>query len=201
MTENHNYTHPDPHHDMYSKTIFGFWLFLLTDFVLFGSFFATFAVLAKSPYPSPKAIELFNLDYALVQSFLMLLCAFFSGLGGVAAHRKNKKMTIVFFVVTFFLSAIFMTYEFFDFQRLLQAGYGWNKTGFLSAFYTILATHGVHVIFGLIWIIVLLVPLIKEEIGHESIRRLTCLRMFFQFLNIVWIFIFSIVYFMGRGGI
>lgn len=193
--------HPDPHHNTYSKTVFGFWLFLLTDFVLFGTIFAIYIVLGKNAVVSPQSMSLFDLEYALLQTFFMLLSAFFAGLGGAAVHRKDQKRTLMFFGLTFLFSLLFMAFIYTDFHRLIVSGNDWKKNGLLSAFFTLLATHGIHVLLGLIWIPLLLYPVWKEGIGHESIQRLTCLRMLFQFLNIVWIFIYSFVYFTTRGAV
>lgn len=92
-----------------------------------------------------------------------------------------------------------MYFEYKDFARLIASGASWQRSAFLSAFFTLLATHGLHVILGMIFIPFMLVPVFKQGCGHEDIRRLTCLRMFFQFLNIVWIFVYTIVYFINRG--
>jgi cytochrome o ubiquinol oxidase subunit 3 len=197
--EKHLSSSPDPHHDMYSRTIFGFWLFLLNDFILFGTLFATLIVLGKNPYWAKLPLHLFDIDFATAQSFLMLFTAFFAGLGGASAHQKNKKNTLIFFGLTFFFALLFMYFEILDFKRLIDAGYSWEKNALLSAFFSVIGTHGLHMIIGMLWIVVLLIPVIKEGIQSESIRRLTCLRMFFQFLNIVWIFIYTLVYFLGGG--
>lgn len=194
-----NKKHPDPYHDTYSRTVFGFWLFVLTDFVLFGTIMACYVVLRPNTYGGPSAFELFDHDFALMQTFLMLLAATAAGLGGAAAHRKDRKMTLIFFSLTFLFSLLFMVFEYLDLARLVHAGYNWQKSGFLSAFFTLIGTHGLHVLLGLIFIPFMLVPVFKEGVGHEEVRRLTCLRMFFQFLNIVWIFIYTIVYFINRG--
>ncbi|MCX6990898.1 MAG: cytochrome c oxidase subunit 3 [Chlamydiae bacterium] len=187
----------DTHHDLYSKTVFGFWVYLVTDFVLFGTFFATFAVLHNNTYGGPGAAQLFKLPFALIQTLLLLTAAFLSGLGGAAAHRKNKGATIAFFALTMVLGIIFMGMELNEFSRLIKAGHGWEKSAFLSIFFTLVGTHGLHVLFAILWVIALLIPVIKDGITAESLRRLTCLRMFWQFLNIVWVFIFTFVYFMG----
>ena len=191
--------HPDPHHDLYSRTIFGFWLFLLTDFVLFGTIMACYAVIGQNTFGGPGAMELFNHDFAIVQTMLMLLSAGFAGLGGAAIHRKDRTKTLLFFALTFLFSLLFMVFEWGDFSRLLKAGMTWEKSAFLSVFFTLVGTHGLHVILGLIFLPFMLIPVYKGEIGHDEVRRLTCLRMFFQFLNIVWIFIYTIVYFINRG--
>jgi cytochrome o ubiquinol oxidase subunit 3 len=191
--------YPDPYHGMYARTVFGFWIFLLTDFVLFGVLFACFAVLRESTFGGLGAKELFDIDFAIMQSCILLLCSFLSGLAGAAAHRRNKNHVIIFFTLTFLLGLLFMGYEFADFARLIQSGNSWKRSAFLSSFFTLLGTHGIHVVFGLLWIPVLLYPVVKEGIDQDGIRRISCLRLFWQFLNIVWVFIFAIVYFIGRG--
>lgn len=198
MTRHHT-KHPDPYCDTYSKTIFGFWIFLLTDFVLFGTLLATYIVLAVPSMALAKG--LLDVDYAFYQSLLMLGGSFFAGLGGAYAHRKDAKVTLLHFSLAFVCLLLFMLFELADFQRLFQLGVDWKKNGVFSGFYTITFTHALHVILALIWVPVFLIPVFKEGLNHDSIRRLTCLRMFFQFLNIVWIFIFAIIFLMGQGGV
>lgn len=193
----HHEAYPDGHHDVYSKTIFGFWVYLLTDFMLFATIFATYAVLYKSTYGGPSAKELFYIPFTLVQTLLLLFTSLTSGLGGIFAHRRGKNKTIVFFLITFLLGLAFMWMEYTEFSRLINSGNSWQRSAFLSAFFTLVGTHGLHMIFGLLWIIVLIVPVFKEGITAVSVKRLTCLRMFWQFLNIVWVFIFTIVYLLG----
>jgi cytochrome o ubiquinol oxidase subunit 3 len=196
-----SHDYPDPHHDHYAKTIFGFWLFLLTDFVLFGTLFATYVVLAQTNMPFKISATIINIDYAGIQSFFLLTASFFAGLGGASAHRKNRAQTLIFFGLTFFFASIFTIYEFLDMSRLIHLGYTWQHSGLLSGFYTLIGTHFFHLVLGLIWVIVLLIPVIKEGLTAQSILRLSCLRMFFQFLNIIWVFTFTIVYFLDKGGI
>lgn len=99
---------PDTHSDVYSKTIFGFWLYLLTDFMLFATLFAVYAVLHKNNFGGPKTKDLFDIQYVFVETIVLLICSFVAGLGGASAHRKNKKLTIVLFFITFIFGAIFM---------------------------------------------------------------------------------------------
>lgn len=200
MSDSENATHesyPDVYHDVYSRTVFGFWLYLLTDFILFGTLFATYAVLQGSLYPGPTARDLFSPPFVLVQTLVLLVSSLTAGLGGAYAHRKNKNQTILYFAITFFLGIIFMWMELSEMVRLVKMGYGWEKTGFLSSYFTLIGTHGVHMVFAILWTIVFLVPLFYEKISFVSIRRLTCLKMFWQFLNVVWVFIFSFIYLMG----
>lgn len=186
--------YPDTHHDVYSKTVFGFWMYLLTDFILFGTFFASYVVLREGTYGGPSAKVLFDLKLALIQTLILLICSFTSGLAGVYAHRKNKNGTTGFFILTFLLGIVFTVMQFQEFGRLINSGNSWQRSAFLSAFFTLVGTHIAHILFALLWILVLLLPVIRDGLTSINIRRLTCLRMFWQFLNIVWVFIFTIIY-------
>ena len=190
-------TYPDPHHDPYSRTIFGFWLYLLSDFILFGALFAAYIVLKNATFGGPSTKELFLPSFTLVQTLILLTCSLTAGLAGASAHRKHKFWTIALFGLTFLLGSIFVGMELAEFSRFLSLGHSWHKSAFLSMYFTIIGTHGLHVIFGLLWTLVLLVPVYLEGVSHVSIRRLSCLKMFWQFLNIIWVFIFSFVYLMG----
>jgi cytochrome o ubiquinol oxidase subunit 3 len=182
---------------MYSKTLFGFWLYLFTDFMLFATLFATFVVLSHSTYGGPSGAQLFCLPYTFIQTIALLLASFTIGLGSVAAHRHHRKWTIALFGVTFLLGLVFMGMELSEFSRLIAAGNDWKASAYLSAFFTLIGTHSIHIIFGLLWIIVFIVPVWKHGLTETSVRRLTCLKLFWQFLNVVWIFIFSVVYLLG----
>ncbi len=190
-------SYPDPHHDTYSKTMFGFWLFLLTDFMLFATIFSVYAVLQNSTFGGPSAKDLFSLDHALVQTLVILVSALTVGLGGVYTHRKSKASALGLFTVTFVLGVVFLGMEISEFVRLVNSGDSWHNSAFLSAYFTLVGTHVFHVVFGLLWFIVLLLPAITQGLTDVNIRRLTCLRMFWQFVNIIWVFIFSVVYLLG----
>lgn len=189
----------DTHHDTYARTVFGFWIYILTDFVMFGTFFATYAVLSKNTFGGPSSNELFSLPFSLIQTLVLLTSSFIVGLAGASVHRKNKNATMAFFAVTFLLGIIFVGMQLHEFTRLISVDGSWRRSAFLSAYFTLVGTHGVHMLLALLWVIVLIVPVWREGITSVSIRRLTCLRMFWQFLNIVWVFIFSFVYLMGGG--
>lgn len=189
--------YPDTHHDVYSKTVFGFWLYLLTDFMLFATIFAAYAVLSKSTFGGPTPKELFSLDYTTLQTFILLTSAFTIGLGGVFAHRRSKGGALSFFILSFFLGIAFLWMELHEFSYLISIGSGWEKNAFMSVFFSLIGIFLLHLVFALLWIIVLLIPIIKEGITKTSIRRLTCLRMFWQFLSVVWAFIYTIVYVVG----
>ncbi len=187
-------SYPDTHHDVYSKTVFGFWLYLLTDFVLFGVLFAVYIVLKNSTFGGPSAQDLFNLPMAFSQTLILLTSSYLIGLGGAFAHRQDRKKTIVFFCLAALLGIAFMVIVQKEFSDLIIAGNDMAQSAFLSAFFTLIGTFSLHMLFALLWVIVLIVPVCYKGINAVCIKRLTCLRMFWQFLNIVWIFIFSIVY-------
>jgi len=197
MTTPLHESYPDTHHDVYSKTVFGFWVYIVTDFMMFATLFATYDVLHSHTFGGPSARELFNLPYTLTQTFILLVSSFTIGLGGVFAHRNHKNWTIAFFIITFLLGIAFMGMELGELTCLINEGHSWHGSAFLSIFFSLVGLHGVHMIFALLWVIVFIVPVCLHGLTPVSIRRLTCLRMFWQFLNVVWIFIFSVVYLMG----
>ncbi|MBI3236262.1 MAG: cytochrome c oxidase subunit 3 [Chlamydiales bacterium] len=189
--------YPDTHHDTYSRTVFGFWVYLLTDFVLFGTLFATYAVLGRNTFGGPGAKELFDLGDVLQRTLVLLLASFTAGLAGASAHRRCLPRTLLFFSLTFLLGILFMVMQYAEFESLITSGNSWQRSAFLSAYFTLLGTYAIHIIFGLLWTLVLILPICFQGISPVDIRRLTCLRMFWQFLNIVWIFIFTFVYLIG----
>lgn len=189
--------YPDPHHDVYSKTIFGFWIYLLTDFILFGVLIATYVVMQHSVFGGPSAKDLFNLHFSLVQTLVLLTSSFTIALGNVYAHRRKKNPTLFYYLLSFVLGLVFMIMMHLEFSRLIDMGASWKFSAFLSAYFTLVGTLGLHMIFALLWVFVLLFPVMVRGIHSVNVKRLTCLRMFWQFLNIVWIFIFTIVYLLG----
>lgn len=188
---------PDTHHDVYSKTVFGFWVYLITDFMLFATLFAAYAVLRRSFFGGPTPKELFDIPYNMVQTLFMLCCSFTAGLAGAATHRRNKSWCIALFFLTFVLGSIFLVMQYIEFASLVKLGFSWKTNAFLSAFFTLVGTFWFHVVFGLIWILVFIIPVCAKGVSDISVKRLTCLRMFWQFLSVIWIFIFSIVYLIG----
>lgn len=182
------------HNEDYSKTIFGFWVYLLSDFVLFGALFATYAVLHTQAASGPSSADLFHSHPALIQTLILLTASFTSGLGKLFAHQTKKRALILCYALTFLLGIIFMYMGFSEAHDLVLKGASWKRSAFLSAFFTLTGTHMLHLIFALLWIIVLLIPLFKHELSSIHLKRFTCLTLFWQFINVVWIFIFSIVY-------
>lgn len=195
MTAEHSHeNYPDNYHDVYSKTTFGFWLYLVTDFILFGVLFAVYLVLHNNTFGGPTGTDLFHLPSALAQTLLLLTASLISGMGGAYAHRKEKGKTIFYFCITFLLGLAFLGMTFLEFGEVIHMGHTWKESAFLSSYFTLVGTLAVHVLIALLWTILLLIPVLRFGISDVSLRRLTCLRMFWQFINIVWVFIFTIVY-------
>ncbi|MCK4934362.1 MAG: cytochrome c oxidase subunit 3 [Simkaniaceae bacterium] len=193
----HRVATPDPHHGAFSKTVFGFWLYLLSDFMLFATIFAAYAVLKNSTFGSVSTYDLLNLPSALLRTLVFLFSTYTIGIAGAYAHRNNKRMTVLFFLVTFVLGILFLWMQQIEFAGYIKEGHTWQGSAFLSMFYTLVGTHSLHLMFGLVWIVIFMIPVVREGITSRSLKRLTCLKMFWQFLNIIWVFIFTFVYLMG----
>jgi len=180
-----------------TRTIFGFWVYLMTDCVLFASLFATFAVLRNNTFGGPGGDELFSLPFVLAETLILLTSSFTCGLAMLAAQRKDKRMVLIWFGVTFLLGLAFLTMEVTEFSHLVAEGNSWRRNAFLSSFFTLVGTHGLHITVGLLWMIVMMAQVFTKGLKDNVVRRLTLLSMFWHFLDIVWIFIFTIVYLAG----
>ena len=186
-----------PEQQKASKTLLGFWIYLMTDCVLFASLFATFAVLRNNTYGGAPGSELFSMPFVLAETLILLTSSFTCGLAILAARRGDKTQVLVWFGVTFLLGVSFLTLELSEFAKLAQEGNSWQRSGFLSAFFTLVGTHGLHILTGLLWMLVLLTQVVKNGLQPGNLRRLTLLSLFWHFLDVVWIFIFTIVYMVG----
>jgi cytochrome o ubiquinol oxidase subunit III len=183
--------------ELLDKTQFGFWVYLMTDLVLFATLFATFAVMRDNTAGGPALGELFSLPYVLVETILLLTSSFTCGLAILAAKSGKSALAIGGLVVTFLLGAAFLGMELHEFKQLVDEGYSWRASGAMSAFFTLVATHGAHITIGLIWIAVMVGRVISGGLTANTIRRLSILSLFWHFLDVVWIFIFTMVYLMG----
>jgi len=184
-------------HDNTASTFLGFWTYLMTDCILFATLFATYIVLKDHTFGGPSSKQLFHLPFALTETFILLMSSFTCGLASIYAYHNKKKRLIFWFAITFILGLSFVLLEWHEFTLLTQAGNDWSKSAFLSSYFTLVATHGIHVSIGLLWMIVLLIPVMKQGLTPVSMKRLSCLKLFWHFLDVVWIFIFTIVYLMG----
>lgn len=179
------------------KTVFGFWVYIMTDCVLFASLFAAYAVLQHNTYGGPSGRELFSLQFVLTETLILLTSSYTCGLAMLAARRGDKDRVLNWFGVTLILGLCFLGMELTEFSHLVQEGHSWRASGFLSAFFTLVGTHGLHITTGLLWMVVLMGQVARRGLSAANIRRLTLLSLFWHFLDIVWIFIFTIVYLMG----
>lgn len=187
----------EEHRQADSKALLGFWIYIMTDCVLFASLFATYAVLHTNTFGGEPGGSLFDLRSVLAETLILLTSSFTCGLAMLAAHRRDKKQVLMWFVITFLLGAAFLGIELSEFSRFASEGNSWRRSGFLSGFFTLVGTHGIHITVGLAWMAAMMVKVAKTGLGRSNIRRLTMLSYFWHFLDIVWIFIFTIVYLLG----
>lgn len=180
-----------------SRSMLGFWTYIMTDCVLFASLFATYVVLRHGTYGGPTSKDLFEPGFALAETLILLTSSFTVGLAMLAVYRRRKQQALAWFAVTFLLGLAFLVMEITEFRHLIIAGNSWQRSGFLSAFFTLVGTHGLHITIGLSWMAAMMVKLARRGFGRTNLRRLTMLSLFWHFLDIVWIFIFTVVYMLG----
>jgi len=182
---------------VHTKTNFGFWLYVMTDCILFASLFATYAALRGNTADGPSGQTLFDLPYVLAETLVLLTSSFTCGLAILATNRQHKTQAISWFAVTMVLGLSFLALEVNEFAHLAQIGAGWQRSGFLSAYFTLVGTHGLHIVVGLVWMTIMLYQLLQRGFTAGVRRRLSLLSIFWHFLDVIWIFIFSIVYLLG----
>ncbi|AIN47185.1 cytochrome o ubiquinol oxidase subunit III [Candidatus Palibaumannia cicadellinicola] len=190
------YTQPG-HQNLGAKTIFGFWIYLMSDCIIFATMFATYAVLSKSVAGGPSGKDIFDLPVVLVETFCLLFSSLTYGMGILAMHRTQKNLVNIWLFLTFILGLCFISMELIELNNLVAKGFGPDRSAFLSSFFGIVATHGIHVISGLIWIIVMIVQVSSRGLTLLNQTRLQCLSLFWHFLDVIWICVFTVVYLMG----
>ena len=176
---------------------FGFWIYLMSDLVIFSVLFATFAVLGRNYAGGPGPKELFDLPYVFIETMLLLLSSVAYGFGMVAMQGGKDKAVLWALLVTFLLGLGFVGMEFQEFRRLVMEGNGPDRSSFLSSFFTLVGTHGLHVTSGLLWMAVMMFQLVKKGLNSAVRSRLARLGMFWHFLDIVWVGVFTYVYLVG----
>jgi cytochrome o ubiquinol oxidase subunit 3 len=189
--------HHDHHHDMDSVDVFGFWIYIMTDCVLFATLFAAFAVLHNNAFQGPTLKQLISLPYVFAETMFLLASSFTYGLAMLGLYKKSKSRTLSWLFITFLLGLSFVVMEVHEFIHLCAEGNSWHVSAELSSFFTLVATHGTHVTIGLIWMLFMMFQIIKYGTTPFINRRLTYLGLFWHFLDIVWIFVFTIVYLMS----
>jgi cytochrome o ubiquinol oxidase subunit III len=187
----------DHDHGGGGATLIGFWIYLMSDALIFAALFATFGVLSNSFAGGPQPHEIFNLPLVAFNTALLLCSSITYGFAMLEMQAGRVRGTQVWLVVTGLLGLAFLGIELYEFAELIAEGAGPQRSAFLSAFFTLVGTHGAHVFFGLIWIVVMLVQLGQRGLIADNRRRLMCLSMFWHFLDIIWIGVFSFVYLFG----
>src|SRR5262244_838776 len=176
---------------------YGFWIFLLSDFILFAGLFAAYAVLSGNTAGGPTGAELFNLRNVFIETMCLLLSSYTCGIGVLSAERGQPTLFLVFAIFTFALGAAFLFIEVTEFAGMVAKGAGPSRSAFLSSFFTLVGTHGVHVASGLVALVYLVAQVIVHGLRPAVLRRLLCWSLFWHALDIVWVGVFTLVYLMG----
>ncbi len=179
------------------RTFLGFWIYLMTDLLMFAALFAAYVVLHGNTFGGPSSTSLFDLPFALIETLILLTSSFTCGVGVLFAKQNDIKKTVICFGITFALGVAFLIMELSEFSHLLVEGNTFQRSAFLSSFFTLVGTHGLHIFFGLFWMLLLFISIFFRGFTENSLRKLTLLSLFWHFLDIVWIFIFTIVYLLG----
>jgi cytochrome o ubiquinol oxidase subunit 3 len=176
---------------------YGFWIFLLSDIVMFSALFATYAALVHATAGGPTGAELFNQGSVAIETASLLLSSYTCGLMSMAISSRRRAATYFFAVVTFVLGAAFVALEIREFADMIARGATPQRSAFLSAFFTLVGCHGLHVTAGLIWLTLLMVHVAIRGFAANVGRRLLCFALFWHFLDIIWVWLFTVVYLMG----
>ena len=191
------YVEEEQHHDYGGDTVFGFWTYILSDCILFATLFAVFAVLGGNFAGTITAKELFDLNYVLGETLLLLFSSFTFGMAMLAANTQNMRSLFNWLGVTWLLGFGFLVMEINEFVHFTQEGAApWSSAAW-SAFYALIGTHGLHVFAGMVWMIILVIMIKRDGLTGDNRVRLTCLSLFWHFLDIIWICVFSFVFLIG----
>lgn len=181
----------------HNGTLLGFWIYLMSDCFIFAALFTCYAVLGTSFAGGPTAADVLDLNGLAVNTALLLVSSVTFGFGMLQMQQKNQGAMLGWLAVAGVLAAVFVGLEIHEFVEMIADGAGPSRSAFLSSFFTLVGTHGLHVTFGIIWMIVLFVQIFRHGINAANVRRLQCLSMFWHFLDLVWVGVFSYVYLVG----
>ena len=176
---------------------FGFWIFLLSDIVMFAALFATYAVLVHATAGGPTGAQLFNQRSVAIETVCLLFSSYTCGLMSLAVDSRRRDLTYLLAIVTFALGATFLALELREFAGMIAAGAGPQRSAFLSAFFALVGCHGLHVTAGLIWLTVMMAQVAVMGFRANVQRRLLCFALFWHALDIIWVWLFTVVYLMG----
>jgi cytochrome o ubiquinol oxidase subunit 3 len=186
-----------PHQHIDDNVTFGFWVYLMSDCVLFAGLFAAYAVLQTATFGAVAIDDIANLPFVFIETILLLTSSFTMGLALLAAQRHKRRLALSLLMLTLLFGLAFLGMEIYEFGHLIAEGNGPSRSAFLSSFFTLLGTHGLHVALGSLWMLVLMVHIAVRGFVPGTLRKLACLGLFWHFLDIIWIFIFTFVYLMG----
>ncbi len=179
------------------STMLGFWLYLMSDCLIFAMLFATFGVLGTSYAAGPGPKDLFDLKLVALNTAMLLFSSITYGFAMLEMQKGKVGSTQMWLAITGLFGLAFLCIELYEFHHMVHEGAGWWRSAFLSSFFALVGTHGLHVTFGIIWLVVLMVQVSKFGLIDANKRRLMCLSMFWHFLDVVWIGVFTFVYLMG----
>lgn len=189
-----HHDHGHAHHDDGNKTIVGFWMYLMGDCLIFAVLFATFGVLLNGTADGPSGRELFKLGFVLAETVLLLLSSFTFGVAMLGMQAGKRNQVVGWLAMTGLLGAGFIGMELYEFAELIHEGATPDVSAYLSAYFTLVATHGLHVSFGLLWLAIMIHQVLKFGLDGVVRRRLACLSLFWHFLDLIWICVFTFVY-------
>ncbi|RSB47268.1 MULTISPECIES: cytochrome o ubiquinol oxidase subunit III [Brevundimonas] len=191
--------HPveEPHHPEGHSTMLGFWMYLMSDCLIFAILFAVYAVLGGNYAAGPAPKDLFDLPLVAVNTSMLLFSSITYGFAMLAMYRNKVAQTQVWLAVTGLFGLCFLGIEFYEFAHMIHLGATPQRSGFLSAFFILVGTHGLHVTFGVIWLVTLMIQVGQKGLIQANKRRLMCLSLFWHFLDVIWIGVFTFVYLFG----
>lgn len=185
------------HHHPQNGTLLGFWIYLMSDLLIFACLFAVYGVLGRSYAAGPTGADLFDLPLVALNTAMLLLSSITYGFAMLSMQRRSTAGVLGWLAVTGLFGAAFLGLELYEFSHLVHEGAGPQRSAFLSAFFALVGTHGLHVAFGIVWLVVLMVQVRMHGLHEANRRRLMCLSLFWHFLDVVWIGVFTFVYLMG----
>ncbi|HBV39009.1 MAG TPA: cytochrome o ubiquinol oxidase subunit III [Erwinia sp.] len=197
LSKHHDAHAEHGHHDAGANKLFGFWIYLMSDCIIFATLFATYAVMVNSTAGGPSGKDIFELPFVLVETALLLVSSITYGFAVISMEKGSKGAVLGWLVLTFLCGIGFISMEIYEFHHLITEGFGPQRSGFLSGFFTLVGTHGLHVTCGLIWMLVMMYQVATKGLTSTNHTRLMCLSMFWHFLDVVWICVFTIVYLLG----
>lgn len=196
-TDVHYWDTEPHHHEEGASTTIGFWIYLMSDCLMFAVLFAVFGVLGQSYAAGPGPQALFELHLVAINTAFLLLSSLTFGFAMLSTLAGRQGPAMMWLGATLVLGLAFLAVEIYEFHHLIHLGAGPQRSAFLSSFFALVGTHGLHVAFGCLWLVTLMVQITRHGLTGANIRRMTCLSMFWHFLDVIWIGVFTFVYLLG----